>query len=300
MKSVGRFAFWKCSGLKELTIGSSVTSIGDYAFLACDDLESIKVDNGNTKYDSRNNCNAIIDKKRNTLITGCKTTIIPNSVTTIGECAFFNCRGLTSINIPNSVTIIRGQAFAGCDGLTSLTIGNSVSQIIDYAFSNCTCLTEVAIPNSVYAIGCSVFSNCGLTKVTIGKSVQSIGNNAFEYCFYLTEIWSKIVDIDGMAIGYNVFNYVPTSTCVLKVPVGTSDKYKNAYAWKAFSHIVEYSSLGDVNADGEVDGIDLNTIINIVLGKDGGNYGGRADLVGDGEVNGDDINQLINLLLNKQ
>jgi hypothetical protein len=103
-----------------------------------------------------------------------------------------------------------------------------------------------------------------------------------------------------MAIGYNVFNYVPTSTCVLKVPVGTSDKYKNAYAWKAFSHIVEYSSLGDVNADGEVDGIDLNTIINIVLGKDGGNYGGRADLVGDGEVNGNDINQLINLLLNKQ
>ena len=87
------------------------------------------VENGNTKYDSRNNCNAIIETATNTLISGCKNTIIPNSVTSIGSHAFYRCTGLTSVTIPNSVTTIGNYAFYGCTGLTSVTIPNSVTSI---------------------------------------------------------------------------------------------------------------------------------------------------------------------------
>ena len=89
----------------------SVTSIGSSAFAHCSGLESIIVENGNTVYDSRDNCNAIIETETNTIIMGCKITIIPNSVTSIGSSAFSHCIGLTSVTIPNSVTNIGVSAF---------------------------------------------------------------------------------------------------------------------------------------------------------------------------------------------
>jgi hypothetical protein len=104
-------AFRDCTGLTSITIPNSVTSIGDDAFRGCTGLTSISVENGNPKYDTRDNCNAIIETSSNTLIAGCKTSIIPNSVTSIGGFAFSSCSGLTSIEIPNSVTSIGDHAF---------------------------------------------------------------------------------------------------------------------------------------------------------------------------------------------
>ena len=112
-----------------------MTSIGKNAFKGCSGLNSISVENGNTNYDSRNNCNAIIETASNTLIAGCKNTTIPNSVTSIGSYAFYGCSGLTSVTIPNSVTSIGTEAFHGCSGLTSITIPNSVTSIGYDAFS---------------------------------------------------------------------------------------------------------------------------------------------------------------------
>ena len=134
--SIGDYAFYNCSGLTSITIPKSVTSIGKKVFLDCDELQSIQVDVNNTIYDSRNNCNAIIEKATNKLILGCYTTIIPNSVTSIGESAFSYCSRLTSITIPNSVTSIGDRAFSGCSGLTSITISNSVTRIEGEAFYN--------------------------------------------------------------------------------------------------------------------------------------------------------------------
>jgi len=95
--SIGYSAFYGCSGLTELTLPNSVTSIGDSAFYVCRGLEKITVESGNSCYDSRDNCNSIIDKKTNTLIVGCKNSIIPNSVTSIGSGAFAYCSGLAKI-----------------------------------------------------------------------------------------------------------------------------------------------------------------------------------------------------------
>lgn len=102
--------------------------------MRCSGLTSIIVENGNPMYDSRNNCNAIIETATNTLLSGCKNTIIPNSVTSIGVCAFKGCSNLTSITIPNSVKTIGDQAFYECDGLTMITIGTGVTSIAHHAF----------------------------------------------------------------------------------------------------------------------------------------------------------------------
>ena len=114
------------------TYGSTYGLLGTSATRRC---ESIKVDNNNTTYDSRNNCNALIETATNTLLVGCNTTVIPNSVTSIDDYAFNRCVLMTNITIPNSVTTIGGNAFYNCNNLTSVTIGNGVTSIGNAAFS---------------------------------------------------------------------------------------------------------------------------------------------------------------------
>ena len=233
--SIGGLAFSGCTSLTNITIPNSVTSIGDFAFWGCSSITNIKVEEGNTVYDSRENCNAIIEKSSNKLLYGCKNTIIPNSVISIGDSAFEECTGLTNITIPNSVTSIETSAFYECTDLTNITIPSSVTRIRNFAFSGCTELTSIKvdennitydsrdncnaiiekssnillsgckntiIPSSVTSIGNYAFQGCtGLTNITIPSSVTSIGNYAFSGCTGLTSITipNSVTSIDAYA-----------------------------------------------------------------------------------------------------
>ena len=190
--SIGWSAFNNCSSLTSITIPDSVTSIGDEAFDDCEKLTQINVDKANTVYSSVNG--VLFNKNKTELIRypeGKADTSysIPDSVTSIGIGAFYNCSSLTSITIPNSVTSIGNFAFSSCSRLTSVTIGNSVTSIGSSAFSDCSSLTSITIPNSVTSIGDLAFSGCSsLASITIPNSVTSIGNYEFSSCDSLTSI----------------------------------------------------------------------------------------------------------------
>ncbi len=228
--SIAPEAFEGRGNLTSIFIPKTVTSIGietylDYSynqethstdtvyryyyynpFAACSALASIIVEEGNPVYDSRDNCNAIIETATNKLIVGCKNTIIPNTVTAIGGGAFRGCTELTEINIPNSVTAIGDRddfygAFGGCTGLTKVTFGNSVTTIGDGAFMSCTGLTNIDLPSSLTTIGDMAFAGCtGLTSVTIPNSV----NFEFSNDYYDVQQFYRCTGLTSVTIGSGI------------------------------------------------------------------------------------------------
>ena len=240
LKKIDSEAFCGCSGLTELTLPNSVKSIGDGAFKIRSGLEKITVESGNSCYDSRDNCNSIIETETNTLIAGCKNSVIPNSVTSIGNSAFCGCSGLTELTLPDNIHFIEGEAFMGCSGLTELTLPNSVKSIGDRAFAYCSGLTELTLPNSVTSIGNCAFGGCsGLTELTLPNSITSIGDYAFAYCSDLSKITS-LAEIPPMC-GFKVFNGVNKTNCELIVPEGSVAAYTRAEDWNEFSNIRGFS-----------------------------------------------------------
>ena len=222
--SIGGSAFGGCS----LT-SICIPSIGDGAFYNCASLISIAVEEGNPVYDSRDNCNAIIETATNSLITGCKNTVIPSSVTSIGRLAFGGC-SRTSISIPCSVTSIGYGAFHGCSDLTFITI-----------------------PESVTSIGSSAFYECGsLTYITIPKSVTSIGNFAFAACSKLTDFYCFAEDV--LSLDNTAFLSTDISSATLHVPAVSLQQYQTTATWRGFGTIVALTdkdiedAIGDVNA----------------------------------------------------
>ena len=203
-------AFCLCSSLTEIVIPNSVASIGDSAFLGCISLTEIVIPNsviclnGNPfiGWKGKLEClspsfvyedNILFNKDKSRIISfrNQKLTlyVIPNSVTSIGDSAFYDSRSLSNIVIPNSVTSIGDSAFEGCNSLGSLVIPNSVINIGKGAFKWCKSLAEIVIPNSVTNIGKGTFANCSyLADVVIPDGVTSIGNNAFMSCSSLEYI----------------------------------------------------------------------------------------------------------------
>ena len=272
--SIGKYAFFWCSGLTSITIPNSVTSIGEHAFANCSSLTSITIPNsvtsiGNGAFSGCSGLTSItipnsVTSIGNGAFLGCSglTSItIPNSVKSIGNQTFWLCSGLTSITIPNSVTSIGNETFWLCSGLTSVTIPNSVTSLGKFAFYGCSGLTSITIPNSVTNIEKSAFLGCtGLTSITIPNSVTSIGDYAFDGCSGLTSI-----TFEGSRhpkFGNDVFDDVDKSIPVY-VPSISIDAYKNALEGFGLSNIqaIPPISLKDNEAytqDSQVDGVDVS------------------------------------------
>ena len=248
---IGSAAFRFCEKLTSVTIPKSVTKIGEIVFEGCVSINSIDVDEENAYYDSRNGCNAIIETKTNTLIKGCKNTVIdnsitkiddyafnrcsslksitiPDSVTYIGSYAFSKCDSLTSLNIPDSVTYIGNYAFEHCESLTSLNISNNLTDIGSYAFSGLYCLQSITVPGSVTHIGECAFAWCkGLTSITISDGVTSIGRCMFFDCPGLTSI---TIPDSVTSIGDCAFGSCPGLTSIT-IPDSVTSIGDTAFAW---------------------------------------------------------------------
>ena len=265
--SIGEYAFLNCSGLISITIPNSVINIGDYAFSNCSGLTGIDVDSDNPNYASYN---GVLFSKDMTLLIQCPggfsgSFVIPNSVTNIGERAFWYCSGLTSITIPNSVTNIGERAFQNCSGLTSIDVDSENPNYASYngvLFSkDMTLLIQCpegfsgsfVIPNSVTNISDYAFWYCsGLTNITIPNSVTNIGEQAFSGCSGLTSVYYNTQN-PITSDEYLFSNYSAT----LYVPKGAVDTFKATTPWNKFNKIEEYDfgGVADAIADksGEID-----------------------------------------------
>ena len=193
--SIAGYAFYGCNGLRQLHIPASVSEINEHAVTNCSNLNELSVDANNCVYDSRNNCNAIINTSENELIIGSGKSKIPQDVESIGEYAFSGLDNLTSLEVPATVWRIGDGAFSKCRNLIEIKIPDNVKEIGTYAFKGCNNLEKIYIPNSVETIRYGAFMGCKkLNNIQIPASVKEIGSHAFGYGDSTWD-WDKNTDL---------------------------------------------------------------------------------------------------------
>ena len=210
--SIGTGAF-RYTGLPEFTLPKGVTNLGDFVFMGSDKLTSLSVEEGNTVYDSRDNCKAIVKTAENKLLFGCNETVIPESITNIEKYAFFGAKGITDIRISKNITQIGDDAFGSCSSVLSVTVDeenavydsrNGCNAIIESATDTLVfgCRNTV-IPDGIKAIGTTAFDDCsGLSAITIPESVTAIN----DFAFYGCGLTSVVIPAAVKEIGYGVFS----------------------------------------------------------------------------------------------
>ncbi|MBR3710926.1 MAG: leucine-rich repeat domain-containing protein [Bacteroidales bacterium] len=232
-------AFSYCDKLESVQIPESVTTIEGNPFNNCEKIETVAVEEGNLVYFSENNC--VINQLTNTVVIGCKNSVIPEGVVAIGSFAFGQC-GLTHMpDIPSSVTSIGDHAFLSCNDPGSLVIPETVTDIAPEAFIYSR-FSMVTLPQSMDTIPYRLFGMCQwMGEVTIPESVNYIDRLAFSWCTKLKKIYvyNPIPPtVNAEQAYYHSFDLVPRSATIY-VPQGSLSAYQNAPGWSEFANIVE-------------------------------------------------------------
>lgn len=285
LQTIGGGMFSANERLQSLTIPASVTSIGSRLTEECNALTSLVVEEGNTVYDSRNNCNAVIETATDRLVAGCPVTVIPNTVEIIGEQAFSTLRNLTQIKLPTSVTTLEGYCYQYCSNVKVLNLPSSVTNIHGEAFTgcrfyeinvitgnprydsrdNCNAIIETAtntlvkgcentvIPDGIVSIGEGAFmSNFNLQTISLPATVNSIEHNALLYCNNLQSLTCRATV--PPAVGPEGFNYGTTAYININpaipvyVPGPSLAAYQSAPGWSYFTNFVALDSYYSVKA----------------------------------------------------
>lgn len=272
VRGIDAYAFSLCESLHTLTFSRYVQHIDDFAYSGCSGLNSIVVEEGNPTYDSRDNCNAIIETATNRLIRGSNNTTIPNSVTAIGSSAFSGISSPTSITISKSVVSIGEYAFQNCAGPNLISINvedgnpvydshNNCNAIIEtatgslilgcknttipdetkvigpYAFSNCSDVAIIKIPDNVKKIGASAFKDCSsLNSVVIGNCIKTIENMVFMNCANLQDLYCYAEQVPNAST--DAFLNTNLENVTLHVPAASIEAYKVESQWKDFGNII--------------------------------------------------------------
>lgn len=302
VNSVASWALYGCYGLNEIVISEGVESLMDNSIEQCNGvtsfvlpasvtslsntfggvsscLKSIKVAEGNPVYDSRNNCNAIIETASNVLRDGCVNTVIPSTVTAIGDWAMCN-KNLTSISIPSSVKSI-GDGALRYNPFKTVTIPESIENVGFCAFEECWYLEKVTIASKKCRLEGAAFANCGMLKTVVSylENPEAVYRNIF-YNSY-----------DG-ATSEDILN----DNVELYVPFGTKTIYENTNGWKNFKNIVEMNAtVGDVTGDGEVTKEDITEVEAEIINPSE-EYDPNKDVNHDGVVNVVDIVEEVNII----
>lgn len=269
LKCIDGMSFWE-SSIRELVVPKSVNDIGSNVFYQCRNLMYLSVEKGNTVYDSRDNCNAIIKTATNTLVIGCRSTVVPSSVVALDASSFSGVQGLTQLDLPDGVRSIGDGAFWADEGLTSVILSKSITTLGTGPFvgcsnissfvidpknpvydtrNNCNGIIETAtntliqgfgstrIPEGVVKLAPRAFMYQNLSYLEIPASVTEIGTECFLYCNNLTTVVSHIKK--PFPVNPSVFNGDNMRTAVLYVPFGTKNAYSATAGWGSFPKIVE-------------------------------------------------------------
>jgi hypothetical protein len=284
--SIGERAFEYCNGLTSVTIPSSVTTIDALAFVGCENLASVDIQNTFLGISQFSNCKLLKNVNFGPQVTtignaafrgsGLKNIVIPAQITTIDSYAFHNCADLESVTIGNGVqTVGTNDPFTGCAKLLDLTWDNDKINMSTLSATLKGQIKSVTFGTNITSIPANVLKDCSaLKKVTIPENIESIGNSAFSGCTFMTDVISfmpRPIRVDA-----SVFNGVEQhGYCDLHVIEGAKVRYEAMDVWKEFTMIFEDAGSGggsgirgDVDGNGEVNGTDLNLLINIILGKE--------------------------------
>ncbi|MCQ2302514.1 MAG: leucine-rich repeat protein [Bacteroidales bacterium] len=254
LTSIENSAFAYCTSLTAIHIPSSTSRIDGYSsysenpFRGCRNLMEITVDENNERFYSENN--AIIERESKKLRVGCKTTIIPEDIVSIGRYAFSQVGEAPFPTIPSSVTTIDERAFSGCEFTEPYVIPNTVTSIDKYAFNICN-FREFTIPNSITVIPEGCFSLCQfLRNVVIPESVQTIERYAFERCSSLSSIYCYAQQ-PPTVLGTNITSpfYGVSKSIPVYVPAGSAEVYRNAPVWEEFTNFIEIPEFAPTHAE---------------------------------------------------